>query len=121
MTMRVLGRRSPRLRPRVSYDRRHSCVGDVRSALKQGASAATLGRTVEAPLRSTALLEEHKALGARLVPFAGWNMPVQYRPILDEARTVRTKAGLFDLGHMGRVKVTLLSGVGVGRLRWDLV
>ncbi len=38
-----------------------------------------------------------------MVPFAGWNMPVQYRGILDEARTVRTKAGLFDLGHMGRV------------------
>ena len=53
----------------------------------------------------TALENVHIALGARLVPFGGWNMPVQYRPILDEARTVRTKAGLFDLGHMGRVRV----------------
>jgi aminomethyltransferase len=56
-------------------------------------------------MQSTALESIHVALGARMVPFAGWSMPVQYRPILDEARTVRTKAGLFDLGHMGRVKV----------------
>jgi aminomethyltransferase len=53
----------------------------------------------------TALESVHIQLGARMVPFGGWNMPVQYRAILDEARTVRTKAGLFDLGHMGRVKV----------------
>jgi len=56
-------------------------------------------------MRETALKSAHVALGARLVPFAGWNMPVQYGPILDEARTVRTKAGLFDLGHMGRVRI----------------
>jgi aminomethyltransferase len=56
-------------------------------------------------MQATALESTHQALGARMVPFAGWSMPVQYRPILDEARTVRTKAGLFDLGHMGRVAV----------------
>jgi aminomethyltransferase len=56
-------------------------------------------------MQSTALESTHISLGARMVPFAGWSMPVQYRAILDEARTVRTKAGLFDLGHMGRVKV----------------
>ena len=56
-------------------------------------------------MQATALESTHQALGARMVPFGGWNMPVQYRPILDEARTVRTKAGLFDLGHMGRVAV----------------
>ncbi len=56
-------------------------------------------------MQATALESTHVALGARMVPFAGWSMPVQYRAILDEARTVRTKAGLFDLGHMGRVKV----------------
>lgn len=54
---------------------------------------------------ATALESIHLALGARMVPFAGWNMPVQYRGILDEARTVRHKAGLFDLGHMGRVRI----------------
>jgi len=57
-------------------------------------------------MQATALESIHVALGARMVPFGGWNMPVQYRAILDEARTVRTKAGLFDLGHMGRVKVS---------------
>lgn len=56
-------------------------------------------------MQRTALEAIHIAAGARMVPFGGWNMPVQYRPILDEARTVRSKAGLFDLGHMGRVAV----------------
>jgi aminomethyltransferase len=56
-------------------------------------------------MQATALESVHQDLGARLVPFAGWHMPVQYKSILDEARTVRGKAGLFDLGHMGRVKV----------------
>ena len=56
-------------------------------------------------MQTTALESAHIALGARMVPFAGWNMPVQYRGILDEAKTVREHAGLFDLGHMGRVKV----------------
>ena len=54
---------------------------------------------------TTALESVHIAAGARMVPFAGWNMPVQYRGILDEANTVREHAGLFDLGHMGRVRV----------------
>ncbi|MBL8729959.1 MAG: glycine cleavage system aminomethyltransferase GcvT [Planctomycetes bacterium] len=56
-------------------------------------------------MQATALEKIHVALGARMVPFAGWSMPVQYRGILDEARVVRSKAGLFDLGHMGRVRV----------------
>ncbi|MCK5941457.1 MAG: glycine cleavage system aminomethyltransferase GcvT [Planctomycetes bacterium] len=56
-------------------------------------------------MQTTALESAHIAAGARLVPFAGWNMPVQYRGILEEAKTVREHAGLFDLGHMGRVKV----------------
>jgi aminomethyltransferase len=56
-------------------------------------------------MQATALEKIHVALGARMVPFAGWSMPVQYGGILEEARTVRTKAGLFDLGHMGRVRI----------------
>ena len=56
-------------------------------------------------MQATALESIHRNLGARLVPFAGWHMPVQYKGILDEARVVRSKAGLFDLGHMGRVRV----------------
>ncbi len=56
-------------------------------------------------MKETALKSIHEALGARLVPFGGWAMPVQYRPILEEAETVRQHVGLFDLGHMGRVRV----------------
>ncbi len=58
-----------------------------------------------AALQETALRHRHEELGARLVPFAGWLMPVQYSGILDEHRAVRTAAGLFDLGHMGQVRV----------------
>jgi aminomethyltransferase len=57
-------------------------------------------------LRRTALAERHEALGARMVPFAGWWMPVQYSGILNEHRAVRSAAGLFDLGHMGQVDVS---------------
>jgi aminomethyltransferase len=59
-----------------------------------------------AELRETALRGRHVDLGARLIPFAGWLMPVQYTGIVDEHRTVRSAAGLFDLGHMGQVWVT---------------
>ncbi len=51
----------------------------------------------------TALIQEHRAAGARLVDFAGWEMPVQYAGILDEHRAVRERAGLFDLSHMGEI------------------
>ena len=54
-------------------------------------------------LRHTPLYEEHKALGARLVDFAGWEMPVQYEGIKAEHEAVRTAAGLFDVSHMGEV------------------
>ncbi len=57
-------------------------------------------------MKETPLHDLHASLGAKLVEFGGWHMPVQYGPILDEVRTVRTKAGLFDLSHMGRVRVT---------------
>jgi aminomethyltransferase len=57
-------------------------------------------------MKLTPLHEEHVRLGAKMVEFGGWNMPVQYGPILEEVRTVRSKAGLFDLSHMGRVRIT---------------
>src|SRR5678816_4323957 len=55
-------------------------------------------------MKATALHDTHLALGARMVEFGGWHMPVQYGPILDEVRTVRERSGLFDLCHMGRVR-----------------
>ncbi len=54
----------------------------------------------------TALVERHRALGGRLIDFAGWEMPVQYSGILEEHRAVRERVGLFDLSHMGEVWVT---------------
>ena len=59
-----------------------------------------------AELKRTALFEEHASSGARLVPFAGWEMPIQYTGILSEARDVRSKAGIFDVSHMGRLEIT---------------
>ena len=57
--------------------------------------------TGEAPLRRTPLWPVHRELGARLVPFAGWEMPLRYGSILEEHQAVRQAAGLFDVGHMG--------------------
>lgn len=53
----------------------------------------------------TPLYEEHLRLGARIIPFGGWDMPVQYSGIVKEHEAVRTKAGLFDISHMGEVRV----------------
>jgi len=58
------------------------------------------------PLRRTPLYEVHKRLGARMVPFGGWEMPLRYGPVLDEHRAVRGAAGLFDVGHMGVFEVS---------------
>ena len=57
-------------------------------------------------MQRTALYEEHLTLGARMVDFAGWEMPVQYVGVIEEHRAVRTGAGLFDLGHMGEIRVS---------------
>jgi aminomethyltransferase len=58
-----------------------------------------------ATLRRTPLHDLHRELGARLVPFAGYEMPVQYRSIIEEHRAVRGAVGLFDLSHMGEIEV----------------
>lgn len=63
------------------------------------------------PLR-TPLFERHVALGARLVEFAGWEMPVSYQGVSEEHRAVRSAAGLFDVSHMGELRV---SGPGAER------
>src|SRR5512141_1621504 len=58
-------------------------------------------------LQRTPLYESHKRLGAKMVPFAGWEMPVQYPAgIIAEHRAVRTDAGIFDVSHMGEIEVT---------------
>jgi len=56
-------------------------------------------------LRRTPLYEKHVEAGARIVPFAGWEMPVQYQGVIAEHKAVRTDAGVFDVSHMGEVEV----------------
>jgi aminomethyltransferase len=55
-------------------------------------------------LRRTSLFDRHLAAGARLVPFAGWEMPVQYAGVREEHLAVRERAGIFDVSHMGEVE-----------------
>lgn len=63
---------------------------------------------IQAPdtLRHTPLHDRHTAAGARLVPFAGWDMPVQYTGIREEHMAVRTGAGVFDVSHMGQIETS---------------
>jgi aminomethyltransferase len=61
--------------------------------------------SVTAPLKKTPLHATHVALGARMVPFGGWDMPVEYSGITAEHNAVRTAAGLFDVSHMGEVEI----------------
>jgi len=57
-------------------------------------------------LKRTPLYEEHLALGARMAPFSGWEMPVQYMGIIEEHSAVRTRAGIFDVSHMAEFRVS---------------
>jgi aminomethyltransferase len=59
-----------------------------------------------APLKRTPLFSLHRELGAKLIDFGGWEMPVQYEGILEEHRAVRERAGLFDVSHMGEIAFT---------------
>jgi aminomethyltransferase len=56
-------------------------------------------------LRRTPLYERHTGLGARMVPFAGWEMPVQYEGVIAEHKAVRSDCGVFDVSHMGELEV----------------
>jgi aminomethyltransferase len=58
-----------------------------------------------APLKKTPLHAAHVALGARMIPFAGWDMPVEYSGISAEHLAVRSAAGLFDVSHMGEIEI----------------
>ena len=60
---------------------------------------------IDAGLRRTPLYASHVALGARMVPFAGWEMPVQYAGVIPEHLAVRHACGVFDVSHMGQLHV----------------
>lgn len=61
----------------------------------------------------TALLENHRALGGKIVDFCGWQMPVQYKGVIQEHQAVRSSIGIFDVSHMGRI---LVEGLGAEAL-----
>lgn len=65
-----------------------------------------MANETESELRHTSLYEEHVAAGARLVPFAGWEMPVQYEGVAVEHDAVRERAGMFDVSHMGQIRTS---------------
>ena len=62
-------------------------------------------QATEAPLRKTPLNARHRATGAKMVPFGGWDMPVEYSGIVAEHTAVRERAGLFDVSHMGEIEI----------------
>src|SRR2546425_527607 len=59
----------------------------------------------DAPLKKTALHARHRASGAKMAAFGGWEMPIEYSGIADEHMAVRTRAGLFDVSHMGEIEI----------------
>src|SRR6187431_2137709 len=67
----------------------------------------------EAALKKTPLYDEHVQLGAKMIPFGDWIMPVQYSGIIDEHQAVRNSAGVFDISHMGQLVAT-----GAGAAGW---
>lgn len=87
------------------------------------------------PLQRTPLYDEHRSLGARLIAFAGYEMPVQYTGVVKEHQAVRERAGLFDVSHMGELWLrgpralevvsglvtNAIEGLGVGRAKYTVV
>src|SRR6267154_2270660 len=62
-------------------------------------------QTTTAPLKKTPLNSRHRSSGAKMVPFSGWEMPLEYSSIAEEHMAVRTRAGLFDGSHMGEIEI----------------
>ncbi|MDQ6766045.1 MAG: glycine cleavage system aminomethyltransferase GcvT [Verrucomicrobiota bacterium] len=67
----------------------------------------------DAPEKMTPLYEEHRRAGAKIIPFGGWLMPVQYTSITDEHQAVRNNVGVFDISHMGQ-----LTASGANAAKW---
>lgn len=106
-----------------------------RAGTRTAWETASMTSSAPHPLRRTALDAVHRALGATMTDFAGWDMPLRYGSERDEHLAVRTRAGLFDLSHMGEITVTgpqaaallnyalvgNIASVGVGRARYTMI
>src|SRR5215469_5515195 len=79
-------------------------------ALAIALTESRLSLVTQGEYNKTPLYDEHVRLGARMVPFAGWLMPVQYTSIVEEHQAVRNNVGLFDISHMGQL---IVDGAGV--------
>ena len=77
----------------------------MKNFLQTAADLGSMIQTITTNLKTTPLLDLHKELGAKLVPFAGWNMPIQFAGVLSEHTCVRERVGLFDVSHMGEIEV----------------
>lgn len=90
-----------------SYRRADNASGasDAPTGRRQGDGDGVSTSVSTSEAKRTPLYEEHRRLGARMIPFGGWDMPVQYAGIIEEHRAVRTAAGIFDLGHMGQAVI----------------
>jgi aminomethyltransferase len=64
-----------------------------------------MDQATDAPLKKTPLHARHRASGAKMVPFGGWDMPVEYSGVVSEHMAVRSRAGLFDVSHMGQIEI----------------
>jgi aminomethyltransferase len=62
-------------------------------------------QTADTPLKKTPLNARHRAMGAKMVPFGGWDMPVEYAGIVSEHLAVRERVGMFDVSHMGEIEI----------------
>jgi len=77
----------------------------LKDFLQTAADFGSMTQTITTNLKATPLLGLHKELGAKLVPFVGWNMPIQFAGVLSEHICVRERVGLFDVSHMGEIEV----------------
>jgi glycine hydroxymethyltransferase len=123
----LLAQHPERFELRKPYFVGQSCLLEAAKAQQ-----ASLGQLAEwswaepenAPLKRTLLYETHKAMGGKIVPFAGWEMPVWYTSVSEEHAAVRKAAGLFDVSHMGAFEVSgpnaiaLLDVVGSNYAHW---
>ena len=77
----------------------------LRSVLRRVNEKPSVNTSATVELRKTALNSVHRRLGAKMVNFGGWDMPLEYSGILAEHQAVRTRAGLFDVSHMGELEI----------------
>src|ERR1700678_430437 len=77
----------------------------LRSIFRRANGKPSVNTSAAVELRKTALNSVHRRLGAKMVNFGGWDMPLEYSGIIAEHQAVRTRAGLFDVSHMGEMEI----------------